>query len=244
MPKLNRRHKMIELLNELLHSPLFVMPLNIAAFLLGVRVYRLTGTPLLHPIVGASILIGLSLWLLDIPYPDYQQASGLLYALLGPAVVALAVPLKQNIAIIRRAAWPLALTLVVGAVLAPLVAVVIALLLGAGRPVLLALSGKSVTTPIALAMAEKINAVQSLTAGIVIFTGVVGAVLGPPLLKTLDIRDERVLGFSLGINAHAVGTARALEISALCGAFAALAMGLCGAVTALLFPLFIGAVTP
>lgn len=230
---------MTDALAGLLHSPLFVLPLNIAAFLFGLQLYRRTGTALLHPIVGASALVAGILWSLDIGYPDYQRASGLLYALLGPAVVALAVPLKQNLGIIRRAGWPLAVTLAVGAALAPVAAIAIALLLGAAKPVLLALAGKSVTTPIALALAEKIHAAQSLTAGIVVVTGVVGAVLGPTLLRWLGIDDHRILGFALGINAHAIGTARALEISALCGAFAALAMGLCGALTALVLPLLI-----
>lgn len=232
---------MSDWLAALLQSPLFALPLNLCAFLLGLWLYRRSGTTLLHPIVGASLLVAAVLWALNIDYGDYQRASGLLYTLLGPAVVALAVPLKQNLAIIRRAGWPLAVTLAVGALLAPVAAIAIAFLLGAAEPVLLALSGKSVTTPIALAMADKIHAAQSLTAGIVVFTGVVGAVAGPPLLKLLGIDDHRVLGFALGINAHAVGTARALEISALCGAFAALAMGLCGALTAILLPLLVGA---
>lgn len=225
--------------SEWLHSPLFILPLNIVAFLLGLQLYRRTGTTLLHPIVGASALVAGTLYSLGISYGDYHEASGLLYALLGPAVVALAVPLKQNLPIIRRAGWPLAVTLVVGAVLAPLVAGLIALLFGAGELVLLALAGKAVTTPVALAVAEKIHAAQSLTAGIVLFSGVVGAVAGPPLLARLNIRDHRIVGFVLGINAHAIGTARALEISALCGAFAALAMGLCGALSAILLPLLL-----
>lgn len=231
---------MPEQLEQLLHSPLFVLPLNAVAFLFGLMLYRRSGTTLLHPIVGASALVAAVLWSLDIDYPDYQRASGLLYALLGPAVVALAVPLKQNLGIIRRAGWPLAVTLVVGAALAPVVAILIALLAGATEPVLLALAGKSVTTPVALAVADKIHAAQSLTVGIVLFTGVVGAVLGPSLLRRLKVDDHRVIGFALGINAHAIGTARALEISALCGAFAALAMGLCGALTAIALPLLAG----
>ncbi|SDK38953.1 LrgB family protein [Microbulbifer yueqingensis] len=221
----------------LLASPAFALPLNVAAFLFGVWLYRRSGTALLHPIVGASLLVAATLHLLDIGYPDYQRASGLLYALLGPAVVALAVPLRQNLAIIRRAAMPLTVTLVAGAALAPLIGVGIALLLGASGPVLAALSGKAVTTPIALAIAAKVRAAESLTVGIVVFSGVVGAVLGPPLMRWLGAGDERIIGFVLGINAHAIGTARSLEISALCGAFAALAMGLCGALTAILLPL-------
>ncbi|WP_237067850.1 LrgB family protein [Microbulbifer guangxiensis] len=224
---------------ESLASTPFVLALNLVAFLLGLALYRRTGTPLLHPIVGASAFTAACLWLLQIPYDHYQDASGLLYALLGPAVVALAVPLRQNLPIVRRAAWPLLVTLAVGAALAPAAGVLIALLLGAAEPVALALAGKAVTTPIALGLAEKVGAAASLTVGIVVFSGVVGAVLGPPLLARLDIRDQRVLGFALGINAHAIGTARALEISALCGAFAALAMGLCGALTAVVLPLLI-----
>ncbi|QFT56932.1 LrgB family protein [Microbulbifer sp. THAF38] len=228
------------MISEFLHSPLFALPLSICAFWLGVLLYRRTGTVLLHPIVTASLLVFAALHTLEIPYSDYQSSSGLLYALLGPAVVALAVPLKQNLTIIRRAGWPLLVTIAVGALLAPAIAVVLALLLGAGKSVLLALSGKSITTPIALALAEKIHATLSLTAAIVVLTGVVGALAGPPLVRGLGIRDERILGVVLGINAHAVGTARALEISALCGACAALAMGLCGALSAVLLPLIIG----
>ncbi|GAA5525867.1 inner membrane protein YohK [Microbulbifer aestuariivivens] len=222
-----------------LAAPVLILALNIGAFLFGLAVYRRSGTPLLHPIVGASALAAAVLWLLQMPYGEYQRASGLLYALLGPAVVALAVPLRQNLPIIRRAAWPLLVTLTVGAALAPAAGVLFALLLGAAEPILLALSGKAVTTPIALGLAEKVGAAASLTVGIVVFSGVVGAVLGPPLCARLGIRDHRVLGFALGINAHAIGTARALEISALCGAFAALAMGLCGALTAFALPLFL-----
>jgi len=222
-----------------LHHPLLLLPLNIAAFWLGLKLYRRARTPLLHPIVGASLLVCAALLALGISYPQYQQGSGLLYLLLGPSVVALAVPLKQNLAVVRQAGWPLILGLLIGALLAPLVAVLIALLLGGSRTVLLVLTTKSVTTPVALALAQEMGAVQSLTAGVVAFTGIVGAVFGPTILKHLRIHDERVLGFAIGVNAHAIGTVRALEISALCGAFSALAMGLCGALTALLLPLFL-----
>ncbi|WP_444943180.1 LrgB family protein [Microbulbifer sp. ZKSA006] len=226
-------------MSEFLASPAFVLPLSSMAFVIGVALYRRCNTALLHPIISASILVAITLSILQIPYRDYQGSSALLYGLLGPAVVALAVPLKQNLVIIRRAGWPLLVAIVVGAILAPLIAVLIALLLGAGQAVLLALSGKSITTPIALALADKIQASLSLTAAIVVLTGVVGAIAGPPLLHRLKIRDERIIGIVLGINAHAVGTARALEISALCGACAALAMGTCGALTALVLPLII-----
>ncbi|WP_413663803.1 LrgB family protein [Microbulbifer sp. CNSA002] len=226
-------------MNEFLASPIFVLPLNVIAFLVGVTLYRRYKTVLLHPIISASILTAITLSVLHIPYESYQGSSALLYSLLGPAVVALAVPLKQNLVIIRKAGWPLLVTIFVGAILAPVIAVLIALVFGAGKSVLLALSGKSITTPIALALAETIHASLSLTAAIVVLTGVVGAIAGPALMSRLNIHDERIVGIVLGINAHAVGTARALEISALCGACAALAMGTCGTLTALILPLII-----
>ncbi|MCX2783792.1 LrgB family protein [Microbulbifer thermotolerans] len=226
-------------MTDFLLSPLFAMPLNLCAFLLGLALYRRTNTALLHPIVGAGLMVAAVLWSLDIPYDAYREASGVLYVLLGPAVVALAVPVKQNLTVVRQAGWPLAVTIAVGALLAPITAMGIALILGATQTVLMALTGKSITTPIAMALAEKIHTAQSLAAGIAVFTGVVGAVAGPPLLNRLNIRDHRVIGIALGVNAHAVGTARALEISALCGAFAALAMGLCGALTAMVLPLLL-----
>lgn len=217
--------------------PLVILPLNVAGFLVGLQLYRRSGSPLLHPIVGGSLLVFAALWLLDVDFASYQRGSGLLYLLLGPAVVALAIPLKQNLAVVRKVGWPLMLGLLVGAVLAPLVAVVIALLLGGSKTVLIALTTKSVTTPVALALAQEMHGIQSLAAGVVAFTGIVGAVCGPGLLRYLNIDDQRVAGFTMGVNAHAIGTVRALEISALCGAFSALAMGLCGALTALVLPL-------
>ena len=221
--------------------PLVILPLNILAFWLALKIYRRTGSPILHPVVGGSLLVFAGLLLLKVNFTGYQRGSGLLYLLLGPAVVALAIPLKQNLAMVRRVGWPLILGLAVGAILAPLVAVVIALLLNGSATVLIALTTKSVTTPVALALSEQMHGIQSLAAGVVAFTGIVGAVCGPGLMKLLGVTDERVTGFTMGINAHAIGTVRALEISALCGAFSALAMGLCGALTALLLPVFVGA---
>ncbi|WP_051687268.1 LrgB family protein [Microbulbifer sp. HZ11] len=221
--------------------PLVILPLNILGFWLALKIYRRAGTPILHPVVGGSLLVFAGLLLMNVDFAGYQRGSGLLYLLLGPAVVALAIPLKQNLTMVRRVGWPLILGLAVGAILAPLVAVLIAMLLNGSAAVLIALTTKSVTTPVALALTEQMNGIQSLAAGVVAFTGVVGAVCGPALLKLLGITDERVTGFALGVNAHAIGTVRALEISALCGAFSALAMGLCGALTALLLPVLISA---
>lgn len=217
-------------------AQLLALFVNLAAFLVALAIYRRLPTPLLHPIIVSCVLVAATLYVFGIDYESYRKHSQLLYLLLGPAVVALAVPLKHHFKLVRRAAVPLTVTLLVTTLLSPLIAVLIALALGADEQALLALSAKSATTPIALALADEIGALQSLTAGIVVFSGVIGAVFGPPILTRLGITDPRVVGFALGLNAHAAGTARALELSALCGAFSGLAMGLCGTLTALLLP--------
>ncbi len=191
---------------------------------------------LLHPLVSSCLLIAALLYSLDIDYTRYQRANNVFYWLLGPATVALAIPLNREFERIRALTQPLLLTLLFGAIAAPLCAVTLAYLFGAEPLTLLSLTPKSVTTPIALGIAKEIGGLEELTAGVVIFTGVVGAIAGPRLLSLLGVKDERLQGFTLGINAHGVGTARAFDISPLCGAFSSLALGLTGVLTALTLP--------
>jgi putative effector of murein hydrolase len=125
---------------------------------------------------------------------------------------------------------------IIGGSMAIFFAVSIAWLLNASSDVLLSLAPKSVTTPIALSIAESINAIPSLTAAFVLITGVVGAVIAEPLFRMIKEEDDGIKGMAIGISAHGVGTAKALEISPQCGAFSALSMGLTGAYTALMLP--------
>ena len=191
---------------------------------------------LLHPLVSSCLLIAALLYSLDIDYARYQRANNVFYWLLGPATVALAIPLNREFDRIRALALPLLLTLLLGTIAAPLCALTLASLFSADPLTLLSLTPKSVTTPIALSIAKEIGALGELTAGVVIFTGVVGAIAGPSLLRLLGVSDERLQGFTLGINAHGVGTARAFDISPVCGAFSSLALGLTGVLTALTLP--------
>ena len=191
---------------------------------------------LLHPLASSCLLIAALLYSVDIDYARYQRANNVFYWLLGPATVALAIPLNREFNRIRALAQPLLLTLLFGSIVAPLCALTLASIFGADPLTLLSLTPKSVTTPIALSIANEIGALGELTAGVVIFTGVIGAIAGPRLLSLLGVNDERLQGFTLGINAHGVGTARAFDISPLCGAFSSLALGLTGVLTALTLP--------
>jgi len=159
--------------------------------------------------------------------------------LLGPATVALAVPLHAQWRRLRTMAVPLLAALLVGSLTAALSAMAIAFLLGASKATLMSLAPKSVTTPIAMGIAERLGGLPSLTAVLVIATGIVGAVCARYVFLALKISDHAVRGFAIGIAAHGIGTARAFQVSEQAGAFAALAMGLNGLLTAVLLPLVV-----
>jgi putative effector of murein hydrolase len=153
--------------------------------------------------------------------------------------VALAVPLYENRAEVRRAILPMLLALVAGSATAIVSAVGVARLFGASRETLLSMAPKSATTPIAMGISEQIGGLPSLTAALVIATGILGAVVVTPILNLLRIRDFRGRGFAAGVAAHGLGTARAFQVNELAGTFAGIALALNGIATALLAPLLL-----
>lgn len=222
-------------------TTLTLFALTGAAFFIAFTLYRASHArpaiqALLHPLVVGPLLVTGVLLLTGVSYSHYRQANSPFFYLLGTATVALAIPLHQQFHHIRRLARPLLTTLLFGASFAVISALGIAWLLGGNSETLVSLAPKSVTTPIALGIAEKVGGLQGLTAGVVVFTGVIGAILGPLLFSKLGIRDDRIIGFVNGICAHGVGTTRAFEISSRCGAFSSLGLGMTGALTALILP--------
>jgi predicted murein hydrolase (TIGR00659 family) len=170
------------------------------------------------------------------PYETYFDGAKFVHFLLGPATVALAVPLYAQLGKLKRLALPLSVALLAGSLAAIASAVGIGWLFGASRETLLSLAPKSVTTPIAMGIAEKLGGLPGLTAVLVVATGIIGAVSAKYVLNALRIDDHAVRGFAVGTAAHGIGTARAFQVSEEAGAFAGLAMGLNGLATALLFP--------
>jgi predicted murein hydrolase (TIGR00659 family) len=195
---------------------------------------RLGRHPLVNPVaISAAVLIGL-LSLTATDYPVYFEGAQFVHFLLGPATVALAVPLWRNGAAVRRALLPIAAALVAGSLTAVASALAVAWLLGAPGPVLASLAPKSVTAPIAMGLAEQLGGIPSLSAVLVIATGILGAVIVTPLMNALRIRDFAARGFAVGVTSHGIGTARAFQVNELAGTFAGIGMGLNGAVTALI----------
>jgi putative effector of murein hydrolase len=195
--------------------------------------------PIPGPVIGMALLFA-ALALRGGPSGKLRgTAQGLLQhlsLLFVPATVALAIPLYAQLDRLRRMALPLLAALLVGSLTAALSAVVIGALLGASRAVQLSLATKSVTTPIAMGIAERLGGLPSLTAVLVITTGILGAVGARYIFRVMRIEDDAVRGFAMGIASHGIGTARAFQESEQTGAFAALAMGLNGLMTALLLP--------
>ncbi len=221
-------------------SPLLFLTLTLTAYVIGDAVYRRAGlSPWANPVLIAVLLLVGLLLATGTSYADYFEGAQFVHFLLGPATVALAVPLYRNVRALRRALLPLAVALLGGTLTAVGSAVGIAWALGATRETLLSLAPKSVTTPIAMGISEAIGGLPSLTAVLVILTGILGAVLATATLNLLRITDWRARGFAIGLAAHGIGTARALSLNEVAGAFASLAMGLNGLATAILVPVLI-----
>lgn len=221
------------------HHPLFGAGVTLGAYQLGVAAYEKTRWVFLQPVLLSMLLVIGVLLLCGLSFADYKVSAEILTLLLGPATVALAVPLFLNLRRIRQLFWPTVLTLLLAGVVATVLGVAFAWSFGAERIMLMSMAPKSVTSPIAMLVASQIGGIAALAAVFVMITGVVGAILGPSLLRRCGVHHHAAMGMALGMTAHAVGTARAMQESEECGAFAALAMSLMGMVTAVLLPLAI-----
>ncbi|WP_295392725.1 LrgB family protein [uncultured Thiodictyon sp.] len=218
-------------------SPLLWLTATLVCYLAALKVYRLGGeSPLLNPVaIAVALLIGL-LKLTGTAYQTYFDGAQFVHFLLGPATVALAIPLYRQRERLRSLALPILIALLVGVVAAALSAVGIGVLCGADPVTLISLAPKSTTTPVAMGISEKLGGLPSLTAVLVVSTGIVGAVFGPGLLRLLKCHDDAVKGFAMGLSAHGIGTARAFQMSPVMGAFSGLAMALSAFATALILP--------
>lgn len=222
----------------LVGSPLFGVTLTLLAYAVARRLWERTGRhAVLNSVLVAIVLAGGALVLLGVDYADYMAGGRLIAFLLGPATVALALPLHLEVRLARRAAVPVVLGILVGTAVSILVALGVTGLLGGDRELALSMAPKSATTPVSIALAEQAGGIPALTAVFTILAGVLGAVAGPAVLSAFRFRDVRVRGLAIGVSSHGIGTARALEESRTEGAFAGLAMGLTALATALLLPL-------
>lgn len=222
-------------------TPLLGLTVTLVAYQGGMWVYQRAGlNPLFNPVLIAVIALVVLLMVTGTEYQTYFDGAKFVHFMLGPATVALAVPLYQQFQKVRKSFPIILASIFAGSVTAVLTAVGIAWALGASEATLVSLAPKSVTAPIAMGIAQAAGGPASLTAVLVILTGILGAVLGPWVLNALRIKDWRARGLAMGTASHGIGTARAFQVSAVAGAFSSLAMGLNGLATAVLLPLLLG----
>ncbi|WP_212523754.1 LrgB family protein [Actibacterium sp. MT2.3-13A] len=230
-----------EIWSYLSETPLLWLAATLGAYVVGDGLSRASGRkPYVNPVLIAVVILAAILWASGTPYATYFEGAQFVHFMLGPATVALAAPLYANLSHVRRVALPLIAALLAGSITAILSALGIAWALGVRGETLLSLAPKSATAPVALGISEQIGGSPTLTAVLVILTGIIGAIVVTPLLNLLRIRDWRARGFAVGVAAHGIGTARAFQVNETAGAFAGIGMGLNAILTAILAPLVAG----
>ena len=219
-------------------SPLLHLTLTLAVFVLASALYRkIQMNPLLNPVLLSVIAIVFILRGTGTSYETYFEGAQFVHFLLGPATVALAVPLYRQLDRVRKSAVAIMVSILCGSITSALSAVSIAWIMGAKTVSIISVAPKSVTAPVAMGISDQLGGLPSLTAVIVILTGIIGAMFGPLVLNGLKVHDWSVRGLAIGTASHGIGTARALQVSELAGAFSGLAMGLNALATAIILPI-------
>jgi predicted murein hydrolase (TIGR00659 family) len=219
-------------------SPLTHLTLTLLAYQAGSWIYKKGGMhPLLNPVMIAVIFVVSGLYFTGTSYADYFEGAQFVHFLLGPATVALAIPLYLQYEQVKKSAFAILISIVAGSLTAIITALAIGYLLNGSKITLLSVAPKSVTTPVAMGISEQLGGLPSLTAILVILTGICGAMLGPICLNLIRVTDKPARGLAMGTASHGIGTARAFQVNKTAGAFAGLAIGLNALATAILLPL-------
>ena len=221
-------------------SAVLWIAVTVLAYWLALKlIRRMRGNPVFVPVATTSLMVMAVLLITHTPYAVYAAATKPLSYWVGPATVAIAIPLYGQLERLKRIWKPLLIALLIGSTVAMLSAIGIAWALGGSWETLMSLMPKSATMPIAMPMAERFGGLPALAAVAVVITGVIGTIVSHPLLKVLKVTDPAARGFAIGLTAHAIGMARELQVNPATGSFAALAMGLNAILTAVLMPLLL-----
>ena len=221
-------------------EPLFWLTLTIGSYLIADFIYRKSNLfPLLNPVALSVLLVSLILISFNIQYERYFDGAKFIHFLLGPATVALAIPIYRKWDLIVSNSKAILISLILGSFFAIFITYVLSLQFKLQEELIFSLLPRSVTAPIAMGISEIIGGIPSLTAIITLITGVVGASLGVFVFDLMKLKKMEARGFSLGLASHGIGTARAMSRDKNAGVFAAAGMGLSGLITSIIVPLFL-----
>jgi predicted murein hydrolase (TIGR00659 family) len=225
-----------------INGPIFWLPVTLVIYVVGTALYRRCNkAPLLNPTLFTIAGIAPILMISAIPYQKYFEAVAVLHYLLGTAVVALALPLYNNLKRLQGRCLTMALALIAGSLASILVGLAIATLAGASAFAILSLAPKSATAAVSMEIARLIGGAPAITGVLTILTGITGAVAGPYVLDLAQIRTPEARGFALGIASHGIATARAFSEGEIAGSFAGLGMALNAVLTAMIVPFVVRA---
>ncbi len=225
------------MLAELSNTPLFGVSLTVIAYALSLSVHNKYRK--LHPLFLCSAVIIVVLLLSKIPYESYRRGGDYITFFLGPATVALGVPLYKNASKIRSSFVSIVTGITAGTLSALLLSAGLVWSLGGSMELLITMMPKSVTSPIALEISRQAGGIPELTAVLTVLTGLIGSMFGPGLLRVAGVRDDIALGTAIGTSAHGIGTARVIRDSELQGSVSGFAMGVTAILTSFLFiPLY------
>ncbi|SNX29365.1 TIGR00659 family protein [Polynucleobacter meluiroseus] len=235
---MKEQHSIVEIWVYLSGSPLFALFITLAAYQIGLWIYKSTKqNPLANPVAIAILIVASLIQGIEMPYSTYFEGAQFIHFLLGSATVSLAIPIYRGLHSLKGRSLPLLASLIAGGGISILSAASIAKLLGANPSIIGAMYPKSVTAPIAMGIAERIGVSPTLTAIFAVITGILGAILAPFILNALGMKEWWQRGFAIGIGAHGIGTSRAFSIHHEAGTYASLAMGMNGVISAVAIPI-------
>ena len=224
-------------MHSLLNSEVFILTLTIGVYLAAVWLYKKTKLSILHPLLISIPVLALITHLIDIPYESYEKGSKIITFMLGPTVVVLGYLLYEQIEHLKANAVSIITSVFAGCITGIISVIFIARYFGADQALIASLEPKSVTTPIAMSIAERSGGIPAIAAVVVIVVGIFGGMVGPFILERLGIKSRIARGLALGSAAHGLGTARAMELGTIEGAISGLAIGVMGIMTAILVPI-------
>lgn len=223
-------------------TPMLWIVVTLLVYAAARAAYDRTRLAVLNPAIVSIAAVMIILLATRTPYAQYDRGGRMIGFWLGPAVVALGVPLAEQLERVRRNFSAISLALIAGSITGIAVAVILARALGASPVIVRSLAPRSATTPIAIAITARLGGIPALSAAVSIVSGALGGFIGVGLLRLTGVRSRLATGLALGAAAHGLGTARAADEGSVEGGAAGLAMGVMGILTALLAPIIVALV--
>lgn len=226
------------MMNELFANPVFAITITLGVYFLAQWLYQRTRLELLNPLLVALVVLIALVSVSGTDYAAYKKSTQMIDFMLGPSVVALGFMLHEEVRYLKERIFSILASTLTGSIVGIASAAGIVFLMGGNTELAVTLQPKSVTTPIAMALSEQSGGIPSLTAVIVVIAGIYGGLIAPTLFRVLKIESRVAKGLALGSSSHGMGTVKAIQLGSVEGAVSGMAIGLMGAVTALLVPLF------